>query len=81
MCLGYLCGFILHLLFGIIDLYLSLLDLSNLPPFLLFHFLPLLLPPHSASSLENLKSIPIMLPGFCSLFSSQEALSCSRGSD
>ena len=56
-CLGYLCGFILHLLFGIIDLYLSLLDLSNSPPLLLFHFIPLLLPLRSASSLENLKSI------------------------
>lgn len=65
-CLTYLCDFILHLLLRIIDLYLSLLDSSNLPPFLLFHFFSVT--PHSSlSSLETLRSIPTMLSVSCTL--------------
>lgn len=65
-CLIYLCDFILHLLFRIIDLYLSLLAFSNLPHFRPFYFFPV--PPLSSpSALENLPGIPTTLSVSCSL--------------
>ena len=78
-CLVYLCGFISHLLFRVIDLYLSLLGFSNSSS-LSFFFLPTVAPsPHLQSHSENSKPSS-GAPCFPYPFS-WEALPCTRGSD
>lgn len=65
-CLIDLCGFLLHLPFRSIDLHLSLLDFSHLPPLLLRHLF--FSRPSRISRLpERRRSLPTMLSALRSL--------------